>query len=60
MYNYIKSLDPFNHLITSSNSGDSIISANSIYSIMDYSQSHDYKDPVSNNSDEGSEICNEV
>jgi hypothetical protein len=52
MYNYIKSLDPFNHLITSSNSGDSIISANSIYSIMDYSQSHDYKDPVSNNSDD--------
>lgn len=52
MYNYIKYLDPFNHLITSSNSGDSPISADSIYSIMDYSQSHDYKDPILNNSDD--------
>jgi hypothetical protein len=49
MYNYIKSIDPFNHLITSSNSGDSIVAQNSL---MDYAQSHDYKNPVSNHSDD--------
>lgn len=44
MYDYIRSLDqPHKHLITTSYSGDS--TSSDVFSIMDFTQSHDYKRP---------------
>ncbi|MDD4215506.1 MAG: hypothetical protein PHR81_11915, partial [Bacteroidales bacterium] len=49
MYKYIKSIDPYKHLITTSVSGGLTTSNQSIFSAMDFTQSHVYKDPVDSN-----------
>jgi len=46
MYNYIKSIDPYKHLITTSY-GAGINNDNYAgFSVMDFTQSHDYKNPI--------------
>lgn len=44
MYHHIKSIDPFQHLITTSFSTYKVWENKEIFSTMDFSQSHDYKD----------------
>lgn len=48
MYNYIKSIDPHQHLITTSYAGGITSSNESVFAVMDYTQSHDYKNPIAN------------
>lgn len=52
MYNYIKSIDPHKHLITTSYAGGITSSNQSVFSVMDFTQSHDYKDPIANTNDD--------
>lgn len=52
MYNYIKSIDPFQHLVTTSYAGGITSSNQAIFSAMDFTQSHDYKDPIANTNDD--------
>jgi hypothetical protein len=51
MYNYIKSIDPFKHLITTSYAGGLSNVNQSVFSDMDFIQTHHYKNPVANTSD---------
>jgi len=48
MYNYIRSIDPFKHLITTSYAGGINSNNISVFKKMDFTQSHVYEPPITN------------
>ena len=52
MYNYINQIDPFKHLITTSYAGGIDNTNIPVFNIVDFSQTHDYKDPITNTNDD--------
>ncbi len=51
MYNHLKAMDPWDHLVTTSFAGDGNPYALSINAPLDFVQTHDYKDMIYNTSD---------